>query len=161
MTIRLATSADLRAINDIYNHFVANSTCTYQEEPSTDAERQVWLTAHGPRHPVTVAEIDGQVVGWGSLSPFHQRSAYRRTVESSIYVRHDRHRQGIGAALLQDLIERARVIGHHAIIAGIDSEQTASIAIHSKFGFEQVGHLKEVGFKYDRWLDVIYMEKTV
>ena len=114
------------------------------------------------RHiPVTVAEVDGEVVGWGSLSPYHPRSAYRRTVENSVYVRHDRHRQGIGAALLADLIDRAAALGHHAIIAGIDSEQTPSVAIHRRFGFEHVGHLRQVGFKFGRWLDVIYMQRML
>lgn len=125
------------------------------------AEREAWFAAHGPGHPITVAESDGQVVGWGSLSPFHTRSAYRRTVESSVYVRHDRHRQGIGAALLADLIDRARVLGHHTIIAGIDLEQAASIALHRKFAFQEVGHLHEVGFKFNRWLDVVYLQKMI
>lgn len=160
-TIRLATPADLPAINEIYNHYVLHSTCTYQEEPSTAAEREVWFLAHGPQHPITVAEIEAAVVGWASLSPFHTRSAYRRTVENSVYVRHDRQRQGIGMALLADSIERARALGHHTIIAGIDREQAASVSIHQRLGFEQVAHLKEVGFKQGRWLDVVYLQKTL
>ena len=79
-------------------------------------------------------------------------------MENSIYIHHDHQRRGVGAALLTELIARARAIGFHAIIAGIDGEQTASVAIHSKFGFQKVGHLKQVGFKFGRWLDVIYME---
>ena len=160
-TVRLAAQADLASINEIYNYYVLNSTCTYQEEPSTQAEREVWFIAHGPQHPVTVAEIDGEIVGWASLSPFHPRSAYRRTVENSIYVRHDRQRQGIGAALLTDCIERARSLGHHTIIAGIDLEQAASVSIHQRAGFEQVAHLKQVGFKLGRWLDVVYLQKML
>jgi len=158
-TIRPATPADLPAINEIYNHYVLHSTCTYQEEPSTAAEREVWLAAHSPAHPVTVAEEGGRVVGWASLSPFHPRSAYRRTVENSVYVRHDCQGHGIGSALLADSIDRAKALGHHTIIAGIDREQATSIALHRKFGFEQVAHLREVGFKFGRWLDVVYMQK--
>jgi len=161
MLIRPATAADLYAINAIYNHYVHHSTCTYQEEPSTPEERAAWFAAHGTQHPVTVAESDGEVVGWGSLSRFHPRSAYRRTVENSVYVRVDLHRRGIGAALLADLIDRSAALGHHAIIAGIDAEQTASVAIHRRFGFEHVGHLRQVGFKFGRWLDVIYMERVL
>src|SRR5205085_8803187 len=133
--IRLATDADLAAINDIYNHYVPTSTCTYQEEPETMEARQIWFHRHGPKYPVTVAEIDGAIVGWGSLSPYHTRSAYRFSVENSVYVRQDMQRHGIGAALLADLIERARAAGHRTIIADIDSEQTRSIALHERFGF--------------------------
>ena len=157
-TIRDATADDLCAINDIYNHYVLNSTCTYQEEPEPLESRRQWFQHHGERHPVTVAEIDGKVVGWGSLSPYHLRSAYRHTVENSLYVHHRMHRRGIGALLLQDLIIRARGIRHRAIIAAIDAGQPVSLALHAKFGFVEVGHLRQVGFKCGRWLDVIYME---
>jgi phosphinothricin acetyltransferase len=117
---------------------------------------------HGPEHPATVAvDADGTVVGWGSLSPFHPRSAYRFTVENSIYLRHDICGRGVGRLMLADLIDRARAIGHHAIIAGIDADQTASIALHRRLGFEHVGHLKQVGFKFGRWLDVIDMQLMI
>jgi phosphinothricin acetyltransferase len=156
--IRPATPADLAAINDIYNYYVIHSVCTYQEVPSSPDERRSWFDVHGPSHPITVAEIGQEVVGYGSLSPFHERSAYRLTVENSIYVRHDFIGQGIGTALLADLISRARSLGHHAIIAGADSEQTASLHFHERHGFVRCAHLKQVGFKFGRWLDVIYLE---
>lgn len=157
-TIRLARRDDLPAINDIYNHFVEHSTCTYQETPEPMAARRAWFDTHGPAHPVTVAELDDRVVGWGSLSPYHARSAYRFTVENSVYVHQAHHRRGIGDALLADLIARARALRHRSIIAGIDAGQLASLAIHSKHGFQQVGHLRQVGYKFDRWLDVVYMQ---
>jgi L-amino acid N-acyltransferase len=156
--VRLADEGDLAAINDIYNHYVFHSTCTYQETVEPIESRRQWFGRHGAEHPVTVAEIEGKIVGWGSLSPYHARSAYRFTVENSVYVHHKFHRRGIGSIILKDLIERSRAIGHHVIIAGIDGEQTASVALHEKFGFEKVAHLKQVGFKFGRWLDVIYME---
>jgi phosphinothricin acetyltransferase len=156
--IRPAGESDLVAINDIYNHYVLNSTCTYQEEPELIEGRRQWFSHHGPHHPVIVAEADGQVLGWGSLSAYHPRSAFRHTVENSLYVHHQHHRRGIGTLLLQDLIVRARTLGHRAVIAGIDSEQTASVALHTRFHFEKVGQLKRVGLKFGRWLDVIYME---
>jgi len=140
---------------------VLNSTCTYQEEPEPLEARRRWFSHHGDKHPVIVAEAGGQVVGWGSLSAFHERSAYRHTVEDSLYVRHQHQRHGIGSLLLQDLIVRARGLGHHAIIAGMDGEQSASIALHTRFRFEKVAHFKQVGFKFGRWLDVIYMELTL
>lgn len=161
-TIRLATLADLPAINEIYNHYVLHSTCTYDEEPTTAAEREVWFLGHGPQHPITVAEAGGgEIAGWASLSPFRTRPAYRRTVENSVYVRHDRQRQGIGHALLADSVERAKALGHHSIIAAIDGEQAASVSIHQRLGFEQVALLKQVGFKFDRWLDVVYLQKIL
>ena len=157
--IRDATAADLPAINDIYNHYVHASTCTYQEEPDTLENRHAWFDAHGPAHPITVAvDETGVVVGWGSLSPYHRRSAYRFTVENSVYVAHTHQRRGVGAMLLRDLILRARAAGHHTIIASIDGEQAGSVALHNKFGFTDVGHMRELGLKFGRWLDVRYMQ---
>jgi phosphinothricin acetyltransferase len=158
VAIRPATESDLVAINDIYNHYVLHSTCTWQEEPEPIEARRQWFSHHGTRHPVIVAEVKGQVVGWGSLSPYRTRSAYRNTVENSVYVHHEHHRRGIGSALLRDLITRAGVLGLRAMIAVIDADQNGSVAIHEKFGFEKVGRLRQVGFKFGRWLDVIYME---
>lgn len=156
--IRLAATDHLDAVNDIYNHYVLHSTTTYQTEPETMEERRAWFATRDPVYPVTVAEVGGEVLGWGSLSPFHPRSAYHRTVENSVYVRNDALRRGIGRALLIDLIDRATQLGHHTIIAGIDTEQTGSIALHAKLGFVEVARLREVGFKFDRWLDVVYLQ---
>jgi L-amino acid N-acyltransferase len=157
-TIRDATGKDLAAINTIYNYYVENSTCTYQTEPDTLEERAEWFAAHGAKHPVIVAEWDGEVVGWGSLSPFRGRCAYRFTVENSIYIRGDMHRRGIGRALLTELMERAAALGHHTIIAAISAEQAPSVALHERAGFVKVAHLREVGFKAEQWLDVVYMQ---
>ncbi len=122
------------------------------------ARRQQWFERHDEKHPVIVAELEGEIVGWGSLSPYHPRSAYRHTVENSVYVHHRFQRRQIGSRLLQDLIRRARGLEHRAIIALIDANQPASLALHARFGFEKVGHLKQVGFKFGRWLDVTYLE---
>jgi len=150
--------ADLDAVNAIYNHFVVRSTCTYQLEPETDAARAAWFEAHGAAYPLLVAEHDGRVVGWASLSPFHSRCGYKLTVEDSVYVHHEWHRRGIGAALLAALVARGRALGHHVVIAGIDGEQAGSIALHARFGFVDAGRLREAGFKFGRWLDVVYMQ---
>jgi phosphinothricin acetyltransferase len=156
--IRLAREADLESINAIYNYYVENSTCTYQYQPDTLADRKKWFFQRGQSHPVIVAESDGEILGWGALSPFSSREAYRLTVEDSIYVKHSLRKKGIGSALLSDLLTRAKTIGHHSVIARIDAEQQHSIALHRKFGFEEVGRLKEAGRKFDRWLDVALME---
>lgn len=156
--IRSAAESDLAAINDIYNHYVLHSTCTYQEEPESIRERRRWFRHHGDKHPVIVAIAGRQVVGWGSLSAFHARCSYRHTVENSVYVHPQHLRRGIGSLLLRDLIVRARRLGHRAIIAAIDGEQTASVVLHKRFDFEKVGRFKQVGIKFGRWLDVVYME---
>ena len=158
MQIRLACESDLAAINAIYNHYVLHSTCTYQLAPESDGARRAWFQAHGKEHPVTVAESAGEVVGWASLNRYHPREAYARTVENSIYVRHDRQRRGIGRALLADQIERARQLGHHTILALISAEQAASIALHEAFGFQKAAHLRELGWKQGQWLDVVFMQ---
>lgn len=161
MLIRPALRDDLEAINNIYNHYVTRSTCTYQEEPETIGGRLAWFERHGPEHPVTAAILDGRVVGWGALSPFHPRSAYRRTVENAVYVSPEHHRRGIGRALLTDLIERGQAAGHHSIIALIDGEQPQSVALHTACGFTRVAYLPQVGYKFGRWLDVIYMQRML
>lgn len=158
---RAATRADLPAINAIYNHYVLHSTCTYQTVPSTEREREEWFEAHGERHPVIVAEQAGEVVGWGSLSKFHPRQAYENSVEDSIYIHHELLGRGMGTMFLRELLRLAKEIGHHTVLGGIDASQAASIALHEKFGFVKVSHLREVGFKQGRWLDVVWMQKML
>ena len=117
--LRLATEADLPAINDIYNYYVPRSTCTYQTEPETIESRTAWFREHSPdKYPVTVAGCDGEIVGWGSPSRFRERAAYAPTVEGSVYIRHDAHRRDLGRLILTDLIERARQAGFHSFIGG-------------------------------------------
>ena len=159
--IRLATVDDLDAIRAIYDHYVATSTCTYQLSPETRESRARWFAAHGEKHPVTVAELEGEVVGWGALSVHNVREGYARTVDDSLYVRHDVHRRGVGRALLADLIDRARALDHHVVVAGVDSTQTPSLALHKALGFEEVGTFREVGRKFGRVLDVVYLQKIL
>jgi phosphinothricin acetyltransferase len=157
--LRLATEDDLAAINDIYNYYVPRSTCTYQLEPEPLEGRRAWFREHhGETHPVIVAESDGEVVGWGSLSKFHPRAGYAPTVEASVYIRHDQQRRGIGRLILSELVERARQSGFHSIIGGASVDQTASIALQESLGFRRVGQLAEVGYKFGQWLDVVYLQ---
>ena len=157
-TIRPALEADLAVINGIYNDYVLRSTCTYQTEPSTPAERAQWFLEHQKPYVATVAEMDREVVGWASLSRFHPRAAYRGTVENSVYVRQDRHRQGIGRALLVDLIRRGKEAGFHTIVAIISADQVPSVKLHESFGFTPAGRLGQAGNKFNRWLDVAYLQ---
>lgn len=160
-TLRPATEADLGAIREIYNHYVERSTCTFQLEPETEAQRCAWFQGRSASHPVIVAETAGEVVGWAALSPWNSRRGYAFTAEASIYVRHDMHRKGLGRALLLDLIDRARKAGLHAILGGTCAEQSASLALQESVGFKQAARLKEVGYKFGRWLDVIYMQLLI
>ncbi|WP_437850848.1 N-acetyltransferase family protein [Sorangium sp. So ce363] len=160
--IRLATEADLAAIEDIYAFYVERSTCTFATTVPTPAERRAWLAAHGPLHPAIVAvEGDGTVVGWGSLSLWNPREAYARSVENSVYVRDGLHRRGLGRRILADLVSRAISLGHRTIIAQIAGDQAASVALHRALGFEDAGLLRDVGHKFDRWLDVILMQRAI
>ena len=155
--IRLAAVEDLEPIREIYNYYVAHSTCTWQIEPETAEERRQWFAKRSDRHPATIAELNGEVVGWGSLSGFNSRCGYAATVEFSVYVRHDRQRRGIGRMIVVDLIERAKTAGHHAVVGIISADQTASLELQESLGFKTAGRLPELGRKFDRWLDVVYM----
>ena len=106
----------------------------------------------------SIAESDGKIVGWGSLSPWNPRAGYAKTVEFSVYVRHDCHRMGLGRLIVVDLIDRAKKLGHHVVLGGASADQTASIALQESLGFERVARLKQVGRKFGRWLDVVYMQ---
>jgi phosphinothricin acetyltransferase len=156
--IRLATDNDMPAVRVIYNHYVATSTSTFQVELETENDRLEWLHNRTPAHPVVVALVDGEIVGWAALSPWKSRCAYARSVEASVYVQPDGLRRGIGRALLADLIERARAAGHHTIIGGACTEHPGSLALQRVLGFEPVGCFREVGYKFGRWLDVAYMQ---
>lgn len=159
-TIRDAAPADLGAINAIYNHYVATSTCTYDRDPRGDDDAARWLASHGDAHPATIA-IDpagGDVIGWAALSPFRPRWGYRHTVEDSVYVRADRHGRGVGGALLADLVARARALGHHAVLAIVSADQDASVRLHARAGFAPIAILPQVGHKFGRWLDLSVLQ---
>ncbi|MEO7723293.1 MAG: N-acetyltransferase family protein [Chthoniobacterales bacterium] len=155
---RLATVADAAAINAIYNHYVRTSTATFQVEDETTAEREEDLRERPPSQPVIVLEAEDVVVGWGALSPFQSRCAYRETAELTAYVRHGSHRQGYGRLIVQDLLTRARSLGYHAIIAVSCEESAGMIRLLGSLGFVEAGRLRQVGSKFDRRLDVIYLQ---
>jgi len=160
MRIRPALHHDLPGILEIYNEAVLNTTATYDYEPRTLEQRVAWFEERRKLDfPVFVAENqDQRIVGWSALNPFHARPGYRFTAENSVYVAADQRGRGIGKLLMPPLITGACELGLHAIIAVIDANSEASIRLHAAFGFEKVGYFKEVGFKFNRWLDVIYME---
>ncbi len=125
-------------------------------------DRIAWFRDHPPeKYPVIVAESNGHIVGWGALSKFRPRAAMAPTVEASVYIKHDRHRHGLGRTILSDLIARARESGFHSMIGSVSAEQAASIALQERMGFRKVAHLVEIGHKFGKWLDFIYMQLTL
>ena len=158
-SIRSAVASDAAAIAEIYNHYVRTSTATFDTEEKSAEDRAAWLADHADRYPVVVAESpDGTIVGWGSLSPWGTRCAYRLSVEISAYIAPDNIAQGLGSAISRVLIDEARRLGHHAIVSQIVSENGPSLKMAERLGFRNVGTLREIGRKFDRWLDVVLME---
>jgi len=159
--IRDATGVDAQSIADIYNPYITETAATFHTHPVDAEERLEWLAGHSLRHPVLVAEVGGQVVGWGSLTPWATRPAWHRTVEVSIYVARDHRREGVGAALMEALLERAREAGHHVLIGQVVADNKPSIAMAERAGFKQVGILREVGDKFGRYHDLVLLQKIL
>jgi L-amino acid N-acyltransferase len=159
ITIRQATAADLPAILEIYNDVIVNTTAVYDYNPHTLAMRQQWFeTKQQQGFPVFVAEENGEVLGFSSIGPFRAWAAYKHTVENSIYVAAAARGRGIAKLLMPPLIEAARQLKLHTMVAGIDASNEASIALHKKFGFTEVAHFTEVGYKFNRWLDLKFLQ---
>ena len=160
-TVRQATEEDIPSILDIYNDAILNTTATFDTEPQTLEEKLAWLRETVHPYAVLVAERGGEVVGWASLRRFRQKAAYRYTAENSVYVRKDCFGEGIGAALMRRLVEVGAANGFHTIIAGIAGDNPASVRLHEQLGFEVVGTEREVGYKFERWVDVTWMQKML
>ncbi len=162
-TIRAATREDVPGILEIYNDAVIHTTASYDYEPRTLASRLAWFEDHVANHYAVfvAATPEGGVAGWASLSRFHDRLGYRFTAENSVYIAAPWRGQGVGTSLMGPLIDAAMARGLHSLIALIDASNEASIRLHSKFGFAKAGHFREIGFKFNRWLDVVYMQRLL
>lgn len=160
-TIRLATPEDIPAITAIYNEAIATTTATFDTEPKTEQDRLSWLQSHDERHPVFVAVQDGNVVGWTSLSKWSDRPAYVDTAETSFYVHSTSRGKGIGRSLKLAIIQEAKRLGFHTLIARVAEESKESIHLNESCGFEHVGTLKEVGRKFGKLLGVHIMQKML
>jgi L-amino acid N-acyltransferase len=156
MRIREAQKRDLPAVTDIYNEVLRTSTAIYRDEETTLEERIQWWTSQQQKgYPLLIAEEENEVLGFASYGDFRSWPGYRFTVEGSIHLRPDGRGHGIGTMLFQHLIDHAREAGKHILIAGIDAENVPSRRLIEKFGGEQAAHLKEVGFKFGRYLDLL------
>ena len=155
--IRAATQADAAAIARIYNHYILHTPITFEEDPLTDATmagRIAGLTAKG--YPWLVAEEEGSIAGYAYAAAWKDRPAYRYSVEDSVYLAPEHTGRGFGARLFAELLAQVRQRGFHLVIGGIALPNTASIALHEKFGLTKAAHFAEVGFKFGRWIDVGY-----
>jgi L-amino acid N-acyltransferase YncA len=161
MDVRLAIPDDAAPIRAIYNLEVTEATVTFDLRPRTLEQQLAWLDDHAGAHPAVVALEGGQVVGFGSLSPYKERPAYATTVENSVFVHRDHRGKGVGRAILDELLRLASDHGFHAVIARIVGDNAASIRVHEACGFQLVGVEKEVGRKFGRWLDVVELQKLL
>lgn len=157
--IRNAHPTDLPSILKIVNQAILHTTAVYDYEPHTLKEQQLWFQKkQDAQMPVIVAEQEGEVVGFGSYGIFRSWAAYQYSVEHSIYVTEDMRAKGVGKQLMHKLIKLAEKQRFHTIIAGISADNQASLAFHQKFGFVEVGRFREVGYKFNRWLDLVFMQ---
>jgi phosphinothricin acetyltransferase len=161
MHVRLARSADAEPIRTIYNAEVTGSTATFDLVPRTGDEQILWLRDHRGPYPAVVAVDEDLVLGFGSLSVFRDRPAYATTVEDSVYVDRSHRGRGVGRLLLDELITLATRHGFHCIVARIGGDNTASIGLHEACGFRTVGIEREVGRKFNRWQDVVVLQRLL
>lgn len=162
LIVRDATLEDAADILAIYNYAALNTTAVWTDGPADLASRRAWIfTRQEAGYPVLVAMKGRDVVGFASFGDFRPFPGYRHTVENSVYVGERHHRLGVGRSLMATLIERATALNKHAMVAGIDGANAASIALHASLGFAEVARMPEVGCKFGRWLDLVFMQKQL
>jgi L-amino acid N-acyltransferase YncA len=163
IVIEDAVEADLPGILAIYNYVILHSTAVYTDAPETLEQRETWWRQRRAQgYPVLVARDTADVLGFASFGDFRPAwPGYRFTVEHSVYVRSDCQQVGTGTALMQLLLARATGLGKHAILGGIDAENTTSIRFHERLGFVQVARFRQVGWKFGRWLDLVFLERLL
>jgi phosphinothricin acetyltransferase len=153
---------DLPAARAIYNDVIATTTAVYSDTPVSADYWADWFAGRQARgFPVLAACQDGELIGFGSFGDFRPWPGYATTVEHSVHVRADRRRRGAGVRLVRALMDRAALAGKHVMIAGIDAENLASVTLHERLGFVEVGRLPAVARKFDRWLDLVYLHRAL
>lgn len=159
VVIRTATVEDLEAITAIYNEAGVGTTASYDLEPVTVDDRRAWLERHhADGHPVLVAVVDDQVLGFAGYGVFREKAGYAHTVEHSVYVGDGARALGVGRLLMLALVDLARGNGVHTMVGVLDADNEASITFHRRLGFEETGRLRQVGRKFDRWLDAVMVQ---
>ena len=161
LQIREARHADLERITEIRNDAILHTAATFDAEPKTASEQEAWLSAHGERFAILVAELDREVVGWGALSKWSDRRAWAETAVISLYVDAKHRGRGLGTEVLESLLRTAIRNGFHTVISRIAGGNAASIHLHEKFGFRHIGVMKEVGRKHGKYLDLLLMQKIL
>lgn len=162
MYVRPAIPDDLPAILAIYNEAVLSTTASADVEPQALESRTEWFHAlRAENFPILVAEEEGIVLGWGSLKPYNPRPGYRFTAENSIYIAEAARGRGVGKAILANLLRSAGELPLRSVIAGVSGDNEASLRLHRAFGFKDAGTLEAIVFKFDRWIDVVYLRYEV
>lgn len=160
--IRDVRPEDAEAIRAIYNDAVVNTTAVFDYDPRSAEAQQAWLAMKAEQKlPVLVAEEDGVVLGYASYGQFRPWPAFQYTVENAIYIAPNRRGQGIGRRLLGELIAVAQAHGRRSMVAGITAENTASLALHEKLGFVRTGLIRDSGWKFERWLDLVFLQRML
>lgn len=158
MIVRLATEKDVPAITEIYNEAIKTTVATFDTETKTVENRMIWFSQHSEKLPVWVCEDNGTVIGWASISLWSDRCAYSGTIENSVYIFQKYRGKGAGKALMEVLMKFVRANHYRTVLARISDGNEASIKLHQKYGFESIGTMRSVGFKFDRWIDVNLMQ---
>ncbi|MBV8403798.1 MAG: N-acetyltransferase [Gammaproteobacteria bacterium] len=157
-----ATEEDIPGLVAIYNEVIANSTATFTSTAVTVEDRRAWWQARTAQgYPLLIAHDADGVAGFATFGEFRAWPGYHFTVEHTLHVRADARRRGLGTQMLQLLLERARLLGKHVMVAGVDGDNAASIRLHERLGFTPAGRLREVGYKFGRWLDLVFLQRAI
>jgi len=159
---RDASPDDVPGILAIYNDVIATSTAVYREDPATLDDRMQWFTARQAQaYPVLVVTDESGILGFASYGDFRPWPGYRFSVEHTVHIRADQRGRGVGTTLMQALIQRATEQGKHVMIGGVDADNEASLRFHERLGFVRAAHLRQVGFKFGRWLDLVFVQRIL
>ncbi len=159
LIIKKATIDNLKDITDIYNEAIQKTVATFDTEPKTIEQQKVWFNEHGKNNPIIVAELKGIIVGWAALSKYSTRCAYSNTSEISLYIREEYQGKGVGKKLMHEIIKKGKKTNIHVVLARITEGNEISVNLHKSIGFEHIGTMKEVGYKFGKLLDVHLMQK--